>query len=690
MLVRDKDYYKRLTGQINASYKIRPWLEVGTSNTLTSTTSSSAGSFSSIVYLDPLTPVYYDSDNLPTNVQAAIDNGLSVVMNDKGQVYGLSYLQTSLNPLGALEVSDSRYKSQNVNGTTWLNLTPIKNFVFTSRLGYSLNSSSSKSYTPTYWENISATGADTTNPSLSQYVYTTRYYQWENFFNYTLETKRAGNFSIMAGMSYSDNETDYAGGQTNELSSYEDNFIYLDYSTNTADDYVSGSTSYQRKLAYYGRFSWDFLGRYNVQANFRADSYDTAYLDFDHKWGYFPSVSLGWTFSKEDFLEQLVGETFTYGKLRASYGVNGSISNLGGYAYAATLKAGIYYTSINMGTMTYSIDDELVTGVYPNTVQANPKLRWERSKQFDVGVDLRFFKDRLALTVDWYYKKTDGLLVQTTAMLMSGYQTVYKNVGEIVNKGFDVELDWKDHIGSLTYGVKANISILKNKVTKYLGEGTRISGYGMTYFEEGYPIWYMRGYKYLGTDSSTGEAIYADLNNDGDYTSDGDYTQVGNALPDFTYGITLTAAWKGFDLNIYGTGTYGNDLVYGMVSSSASGYLNRPLFLYYDRWTETNTEASLPSATYMINSDRLYSSDLIVKNGSFFRIKQIQLGYTLPKSVLNALTLTQARAFISLDNFFTFTSYPGPDPEVYTYGLGVDYGGYPNAKSVMFGFNIAF
>ena len=687
MLKLDKDYYKRLTGQINASYKIRPWLEVGTTNTLTSSTSSSAGSFSSIIQMDPLTPVYYDSDNLPENVQTAISNGLAVLTNDKGQYYGLSYLQGYINPLAEVDLADSINKSQSVNGTAYLNLTPFKGFVFTSRLGYSLSSTSSKYYSPRYWSNISSTGTDTT-ASLSQYVYTSRYYQWENFFNYTLETKRAGNFSIMAGMSYSDNETDYAGGQTNELSSYEDNFIALDYSTNTADDYVSGSTSYQRKLAYYGRFSWDFLGRYNVQANFRADAYDTAYLDFDHKWGYFPSVSLGWTFSKEEFLQRLVGETFTYGKLRASYGVNGSISNLGGYAYAASLRAGMYSTSLNMGTMSYWLDGELVTGVYPDNTLANPKLRWERSKQFDVGLDLRFFKDRLAFSADYYYKLTDGLLVSSTAMLMTGYQSVYQNVGKVVNKGLDLELGWKGHAKDFSYEVRGTFSTLKNKVKEYLGSGTRLSGSGMTYFEEGYPIWYMRGYQFTGVDASNGEPSFADLDGDGEITDD-DRCQIGNSIPDFTYGLTLSASWKGFDLNIYGAGAGGNQLIFSMVTTAADAFYNRPSFLYADRWTETNTSGTLPSATYMINEERLYSSDLIVKSGAFFRIKQIQLGYTLPKSVLDALTMTQARVFVSLDNFFTFTSYPGSDPEVYS-SLGVDGGVYPHSKSVMFGFNVAF
>ena len=700
----DRDYYKRLSGQINASYKIRPWLEVGTNTTLMSSTSSTLsesnnqyGVLRDVVLMDPLTPVYYDSDNLPTNVQTAIDNGLSVIQDDKGRYFGLSYMLGRMNTLGQVYLTDQKYKKQSVNGSVYINIQPWDNLSFTSRLGYTLSSESDRSYDKRRWTDIDATSTDT-DPTLSEYVYTTRYYQWENFINYTIETKYAGNYSLMAGMSYSDYEQDYAGGQTNELSSEADNFIYLDYSTNTADDYVSGLTTQKRKIGYYARMSWDFLNRYTVQVNFRADSYDTAYLDFDHKWGYFPSVSLGWTFSEEDFMKKLIGKTFTYGKLRGSYGVNGSISNLGSYAYAATLLAGKNNTVDNM---TYWLNGELITGVYPNSTQANPKLRWERSKQFDLGLDLRFFDNRLSFTADYYYKLTDGLLVQSTAALMTGYQNVYQNVGKVVNKGLEFELDWKGSIRDFKYGIKANISTLSNKVTEYEGEGSRLSGSSflnagssMSYFEEGYPLWYIRAYHYTGPNASTGESTYEDVDGDGNIT-DSDKMSFGSGIPNLTYGLTLSASYKGFDLNVYGAGASGNKLIYGMMSVSSTVYYNRPEFLYKDRWTSTNTNASLPSATYLQDDDKLYSSNLMVKDASFFKIKQIQLGYSLPKSVLNALTMTNARVYVSLENFFTFTNYPGSDPEVNASGntasaMTFDYGAYPQAKSVMFGVNVAF
>ena len=706
IVVMNKDYYDRITGQVNATYKIKPWLEVGTQNTILVSTSSTLsesnyqyGLLKTVMQADPLTPVTYGS-SMPDNVATAIANGRAMVTNSKGEYYGLSYFLDDLNPVGQIEYTSSKYKVQNLSGSTYFNLTPIKNFTFTSRLGYTLSSTQAVSKVDTRWKSIDDPTTDSVL-SLEQTTYQTRYYQWENYVNYLWETGVAGDFGFMAGMSYSASETDYTFGKTDELESDLDNYYYLSYSSSTATDYIAGEPTYKRKLAYYARISWDWLGRYNAQFNFRADAYDTSYLDADHRWGYFPSASIGWTFSEEPFLQGIVGHGFTYGKIRASYGVNGSISNLGSYAYAASLVTGTSGTVSQISNIAYYMDGELLTGVYPSTTLANPKLRWERSKQFDLGLDLRFFDARLTFTADYYHKLTDGLLINSTSQLTTGTSSVYQNVGEIVNKGVELELEWKDSIGDFRYGIKGNISFLDNKVKKYLGEGTRIDGQGflsssliMTYFEEGYPLWYIRGYEYTGADPDTGEATFADLNGDGEI-DDSDRTCLGSGIPDFTYGLTLTAAWKGFDLTVYGTGSSGNSLVYSMFSASSSSYFNRPTWLYDDRWTSTNTSGWMPAAVYQLNDERFYNSSAFVFDASYFKIKQIQLGYTLPRKALDFLGLSNLRVYASLENFVTFTDYPGSDPEVNSASysasaLALDTGGYPSSKAFMFGLNLTF
>lgn len=704
MVVMKNDYYRRLTGQVNATYKVRPWLEVGTSNTIMGSSSNTiseastemATAMSSILNMDPLTPVYYTDDNLPTRIQNGLANGLHYIHNDAGQYFGYSWAQDSSNPMMDVYLNKQKYRTSMLNGSTYLNIKPLSGLVFTSRLGYTIGSVNSGEYLP---PRMNGYFSDTDNDTrLKDVTYATRYWQWENFANYVLNTKTAGNFSIMAGMSYSRYTQDYSGGQTNAISNNASNFHYLNYSTNGADDYVIGDKPERVQIAYYGRLSWDWLDRYNAQFNFRADSYDAAYLDLDHNWGYFPSASIGWTFTNEPFMKNITGRGFTFGKLRASYGVNGSISNLGGYMYAANLKSGFYDTNHMIGNMNYYIDGKLHGGIYPSSELANPKLRWERSKQFDVGLDLRFLNDRLTFTGDYYYKLTDGLLVQSVAQLITGASTQYQNLGKVVNKGLEFELEWRDNIGDFKYGIKGNFSTVSNKVKEYKGKGGRIEGSSLlrstsalTYFEEGYPLWYIRGYNFIGVDSSTGEAIYEDVD-DGGQITDADKVNLGSAIPDFTYGLTLTASYKGFDFMAYGTGVSGNKIVYGLMSTDVKSRANRPTFLCDGRWTSaTATTASMPSAIYQINDTRFYNSSAFVFSGAFFKVKQIQLGYTLPKSVVKKIYLENLRAYVSLDNFFTITNYKGSDPEVHGSGssMPIDYGGYPMSKSISFGFNLS-
>lgn len=706
MVRMDRDYYKRFTGQINASYKLKPWMEVGTNNTVTHVNSSTLaensvqyGMMKDIVLADPLTPVFYDSNNLPARIQTAIDNGLHPVKNDDGDYYGYSWARDGLNPLAAVQNSNMANRTFSINGMTYANIKPFTNFVFTSRLGYTLGNVSTQSYNPT---RLGGYFKDADSPlDLEASQIAVRYYQWENFFNYTLETENAGDFAIMAGMSYNNREVNTLGAQTNQLSSEESNFIYMDYSTTGSNDFVSGNLSYARQIAYYGRLSWDYKNRYSVQANFRADSYDAAYLDLDHNWGYFPSVSTGWTFSNESFMQGVTGKFFSYGKLRASYGINGSISNLGNYMYAATLRTGQYDLSGNTANISYWLDNQLYQGTYPNSVLANPELRWERSKQINLGLDLRFFDHRLTTTVDFYNKLTDGLLVSSVAPLVTGASTVFQNLGEVTNSGVEVELGWKDKIGEFSYDVRGNFATVNNNVKKYKGEGTRIQGSRMlasssyiTFFEEGYPLWYIRGYELEGVDATTGEPIFADHDGEAGIT-EADRTDLGSAIPNFTYGFTLSAAYKNFDISVYGTGASGHKLVYAMMSTSGSEQSNRPAFLYDNRWTSSNTQASLPSPIYQMNDPRFYNSDAFVFDASYFKIKQIQLGYKLPKQLMNSIGLESMRTYVLLDNFFTFTDYPGSDPEINASSsaasaMALDFGGYPIAKSVSFGVNITF
>lgn len=708
MIVGKNDLYKRFTAQLNSTYNIKPWLEVGTNNSLSyidagtiSESSAMYGYMATIARMDPLTPVYYDT--VPGYVQDAINAGLHPFYNDGiGKYYGVSWQNhAQKNPIQSLDKDKPGNKAYGINGMTFANLKPFKGFIFTTRLGYRFMNLVSNRYQVSGWNTFGQIGKpEEERPYLDNMQHTQRYYQWENFFNYNVDTK-FGDWSIMAGMSYSENQADRTSANTNALTSEASNYRYLDYSTPAADDNVSGYRDTKRQIAYYGRLSWSFLNRYNVQVNFRADSYDAAYLDLDHNWGYFPSVSAGWVFTEENIMKNLAGgnSPLTFGKLRISYGKNGSISNLasnGGYMYRATLASGATVTDfpISPANNSYYMNGQLYNGIYPGSRLANPTLRWEESKQFDLGLDLRFFNGRLNFTMDYYNKNTEGLLVESVAPLTTGSDRVWQNLGRVNNQGFEFELEWKDKIGELGYSVKGNIATVKNKVAEYRGEGTRINGASIqggqgyaTFFEEGYPLWYIRGYKIDHIDQTTGEAVYKDFDDDDEIT-DADRTNLGKGIPNFTYGFTIALNYKNFDFNVYGAGASGSSILYGLAGHSEQ----KPLFLYEGRWTENNHSATMPSALYQ-KDQKFFNSDAFVFSGSFFKIKQIQLGYTLPKSILKKISMDSIRAFVSLDNFFTFTDYPGNDPEVRptdSNAMACDFGGYPISKSFSFGVNVGF
>ncbi len=704
----DGDTFEQFTAQVKASYNIKKWLEVGTTISMEKNTTRALDEgnilyspMAKILSLDPLTPFEYTNglDGASTWVQNAYNAGLSPVLDTHtNQYYGVSAFSSEQNPIAGLVKNDEKKTNQRTNGTFYLNLKPIKNLVFTSRFGFRMADINHYRYLNGGYISFDQT---TSQDRLEDEKTIDRYYQWENFANYAFNVKKH-NFTVMAGMSYIKDVNSYNDMVTNQLISSESNFRYPDYSATTADDKITGTTNTKSQIAYYGRLGWEYDGRYNLMFNFRADSYDAAYLDLSHNWGYFPSISGGWTFTNEKFVENLGWKWLTSGKVRASYGKNGSISNLGGYMYATTLNSGTSATmgGISLATYNYYMNGKLYTGTYPSTYLANPSLKWEESKQLDLGLDLRFLNGRLAVNMDYYNKNTTGLLVMSAAPLITGAKYMYQNLGKVNNHGFEFETEWRDNIGDFTYGIKANLATVSNKVTKYAGAGTRItgvtvrqSGLPVSYFEEGYPLWYLRGYKVDHIDTSTGAPVYKDMNGDNAITDD-DRVQIGKGIPDFTYGITLTAAYKNFDLMVYGTGAQGVDLMYG-ISSSAGGGLqsNKPQFLFDDRWTSAHTNAKYAAPVYDL--DNMYlDSDAFIFDGSYFKIKQIQLGYTLPKSLLKTIAFENCRLYVSLEDFFTITNYPGSDPELRSQSqvaaLGVDFGGTPLAKSVMFGLNVTF
>ena len=516
------------------------------------------------------------------------------------------------------------------------------------------------------------------------------FYQWENFANYNTTIKKHS-ISAMVGMSFQKSMSDYVYGTANLLADDDPNFRYLEYTENSTSMGLGGVPSTSANMSYFGRIGYSYDDRYFFQANFRADAYDTSKLDASNRWGYFPSVSAGWTISNEQFMQDFkstIGMSFM--KFRASWGINGNVNAMGSYQYMDILRSSMEY-GYDFG------DNVMVAGVAPSGVLPNPDIKWETSHQIDLGVDMRFFNERLAFSLDWYNKNTHDLITSTTAPANTGSTRMYINAGKVNNHGTEIELSWKDNIGDFGYSVSGNLATVHNKVLEGTSadrvQGERIwTSYYMTYFEQGYPLWYLRAFIIDGIDQETGAPIYRDTKPDG-VINDDDRDYAGSGIPDFTYGLTLTMNYKNFDLIVYGAGSQGAELLYSL-NRGDFAQQNTLREFYYDAWqSPQSTGYKYPKPDY--SDTYLMASTARIFDASFFKIKQIQLGYTIPERLLSKIKISSLRAYVSLDDWFTFTKYPGLDPETShagtsAAGLGIDYGSYPIPRKLVFGVNVSF
>ena len=711
----DKDVYNRLTFQVNADYKVKDWMTIGVNNSIERWSTKSVseandnGSFMlSAITSSPLFPVSGDRALLEKYYGYMVDyekNGYNLITDPDSGLYWLPPRIGSTqsgHPFVRRDATDSSSGGFNIRGVAFVNFMPFKGFTFTSRFGYRISQSNSHSYTAPYY---SSNTVKADNYNISASANNSWYYQWENFVNYN-RTFGRHEIGAMIGMSYDENNWDNVSGSasgTDILKGYAENFRYLDYLlTDGVSKSMNNAPGRAANMAYFGRLSYAFDDRYNVQFILRADASDSSKLPFDKKWGYFPSVSAGWTVSNEPFFKNNVNtDVFNFLKLRASWGVNGNINVLTNYPYSTSIMANAVYYQYDPDSPT------LTMGSIPSGL-ANPDLKWETSVQTDFGLDARLFNNRLTVGLDFFNKDTRDLLVGVPPVKEIGLPafgdlgvatTVTVNAGSVNNKGVELELGWRDQIGDLGYSVNGNISWLKNMVTYVDPNVGQITGrvpQGCemgTYFEEGHSVWYILGYKAVGFDNE-GNALYQAA--DGSQTaapSQSDRVDLGSGIPNLLYGLTVSLNYKNFDFTVFGNGI-GGSKIFPTSWRPDRKECNTYSYYWANSWDNPAVDkanAKFPAADKW--STPSFSSSLTLFDGSYFKIKQIQLGYTLPKKLTQKAKINNLRAFISFDNFFTFSKYIGLDPETATNGgsaAGIDMGNYPTAKSMVLGVNLEF
>ena len=482
----------------------------------------------------------------------------------------------------------------------------------------------------------------------------------------------------------------------------------IDYATGnvvdgTAQFSVYGAPFVEHTMAsMFGRLSYNYDERYMVQATVRRDG--SSRFGPNNKYGIFPSFSAGWNVMNEAFMEG-TRDWLSNLKIRFSWGKNGN-DNIADFGYTSLTA---------MGNNVLFGKDAIKWNGSKASRLSNPDLKWEESEQTDIGIDLGFFNGALTASIDYYIKKTNGMIIEMPIPSYVGETKPLGNVGDMENKGVEFELGYKWNIADAHFSVKGNATYLKNTL-KNLGNDTGyidldgiqgLSG-GGTRGSNGQPFPYFFGYKTAGVfqnvaevqaytnkdgglimpDAVPGDVRFVDVNGDGQITAD-DRTNIGNGTPDWTYGLNLNADWKGFDFNIFFQGVAGNEVFDGTFRSDVTSG-NYPSWML-GRWTGEGTSNKYPRLA--LGDDTNWQvSDLYVCDGSYFRLKNITLGYTLPQNLTRKVCIERLRVYVQAENLATWTKYWGFDPEISSgaTSLGVDRGIYPQARTFTIGANISF
>lgn len=644
---------------------------------------------------DPITPVF--RNNL-VEVPALLSQIMDGYEADNlySQYSGILF-SNKRNPVAQIQrMRQSTYDYLYIMGGADLEIKFCDFLKFDSRFGMNLSRSAVDGFQPKYRLNAN----DYTNES-SVTANTSRsdYYVWEQLLSYE---QSAGKFKWGALLGTSAELTNGSFVDASVEGLPDNNPDMAVMAAGTINAKVGGYPYSSSLLSFFGGVNFDYGSKYLVSANLRYDG--SSKFAKGHKWGLFPSVSAAWRFSGEEFMKS-AGSWLSDGKIRASYGHIGN-QNIGGGAYMSTWGSTIY-DRYNFGSPSTAVIGAGVTSV------GNPELMWETSRQFDVGLDLSFFNNSLDFVVDYFVKNIDNMLMQepqpTTLGLIS---YPYANVGSMKNEGWEFGINYRKGFGDWFLTASANISTYRNKV-KSLGNGDAIYGYAynknvVTKTEVGKPVGYFYGYVTNGIFQNAeqvegspqretavpGDVRYKDLNND-DVIDDNDRTMIGSPWPDFVYGITLGAAWKGFDFNLFIQGSQGNDVMNMTLLDfeSGTGYMNARSDYLSRAWSgEGSTDRYHRISARQ--EGNLLVSDYFLEDGSYARIKNVQLGYDFCNRVIKKnKIISQCRLYLSAQNLFTFTNYSGLDPEIGSSNAtvnGIDSGFYPQARVWTVGLNLKF
>lgn len=708
IVMSDISNYTRKNIRLNSTHEISDKLRfgqtLGYSNEknvgIGNTNSEFGGPLSSAINLDPITPIL-ETDPVFTGQAPYTNEG--IWRDNNGNPYGISNFvaQEMSNPLAYQKTRLGNYGwSDNFVGNTFVEYEPIEGLKLRSTVGAKLAYWGYKSFTPVSYLNA-ATIVNQNNISRG----TNRGLGWnlENTISYSKKIKDH-NFSVLLGQGvYADNIT--FGESVTYYDIPVDNYSDASFNFSVPQEQINAS-SYEgvehRVTSLFSRLTYDFDEKYLLTAIFRRDG--SSRFGSNNKFGFFPSFSAGWVPSREEFWND--NDVVNQLKIRGGFGVTGS-DNIGDFQYLSTISGGRNYT--------IGIPGSIVIGNSPNA-PSNPDLKWEETSQLNIGFDTRLFND-ISLSFDWYKKTTTGIL-QNIAIpgYIGAIGDPVGNIADMDNIGYDIELGYNKSFGEFDLSFNGNVSYVENEVT-HLGNGVdflsggasiQSTNFPITRTQVGQPVNSFYGFKTNGIfqnqaeidnyvssngtiiqpNAQPGDFKWVDMDDDGDIDSD-DRGFLGSSLPKFTFGFSLNLDYKNFDFFMFCQGASGNKIFQGLrrLDIVNANYQTAAL----GRWVGEGTSNTHPRLTTNdTNNNFSNPSDFYLEDGDYLRLKTIQIGYSLPESVLDKLGIDKLRVYYTAENLLTFTKYSGYDPEIGGGIFGIDRGYYPQAFTNQLGINLQF
>ncbi len=690
-----KTDYKRTALRLNTSYKAKEWLTVGENITIENrkTHEVSEGNDWDAVFIRA---VNFEPTTAPRD--------------SSGKYNGSKYTSTIANPIAQIDNTNNEATGFNIIGNIYAEFNIVKGLKFKSNYGVTHGYDRYWEFQPTYFVK---TGDERGVNSLYESYSVGGTQNWTNYFTYTNTFGSNHYLNLLLGSEMYQENYKFMGATGVDLVSNNPDLATFDNLRNNQAT-PEGSYYQSRRASYMTRVSYSFKDKYLAQINYRIDG--SSNFAKAHRYGHFPSFSLGWKMSEEQFLKDIA--FLSNLKLRAGWGKVGN-DRITPFAFY----------SVSRGGADYVINNENVGGTsFPQLV--NNDIRWESTVTTNIAIDAAFFADKVSFTIDFYNKKTSDMLIKTELPGAVGAEEYpWTNQGRMDNKGFEVELGYKEMFGNWKFSVSGNFAYNKNEVTDlgiadYIVSADFQNVKMISRTEVGRPVASFYGYRAIGLFQNQAE-VDAYVKPDGQpiqrYAKPGDIKYladddgnlvmdfIGSPLPDFTYGLNFKVDYRGFDFTMFLQGVYGNE-----VFNTTKYYTNNPSARYnlsadmikrcmVDDAGNVVNNVNDPNLARLDVTDQQngYLSDRFVEDGSYLRVKNLQLGYTLPQNLLSTLKIQNLRIFIGVTNLFTFTKYTGLDPEVgiglddntgerNPLDIGIDRVKYPQPRTYMAGISLTF